>query len=162
MKFLTALFERTLLTRQILLFFKHQRLMLFQAGSICSVPTLAKVRWNQWEQFCRLQRPLDQAQSLLWFTVSLLNTTKQEIFVLRYFPFACHTEKKTKTRQKPRCFARYIAEQMVPAKQQADPVDHSEMEAQVFSCLLFQDKGYFYQEIQLCSCMPAGDGWIGD
>lgn len=98
-KFLTALFEGTHFTHQILLFFKHQRLMLFRAGSICSLPPLAKVHWNQWERFCRLQRPLDQAQSLLWFTVSLLNTTEQEIFVLSYFSFRLPHWKKTARNQ---------------------------------------------------------------
>lgn len=95
--------------------------------------------------------------SVVYSFIAKYHRTGNICFKLFFLSFATLKENS----QKPRCFARYIAEQMVPDKQQADPVDHSEIQAQVFSfvsSLLFQDKGYFSQETQLSSCMPAGDG----
>lgn len=50
-KFLTALFEGTHFTHQILLFFKHQRLMLFRAGSFLLWPKCTEIIENGFADF---------------------------------------------------------------------------------------------------------------
>lgn len=119
------------------MFLECQWLILFEAENICFLPPwpAPKAHWNQWKEFCWLQRPLDQAWSLLWFTISLLNTTEQEIFVSSYFSFYFATHFKTSLKARHR--ARYTAQRVVPRRQLREPLHSSEAQVQVVPHFLF-------------------------